>query len=234
MVAAGDHARPARRAQRRRVHVVVAQPIARRGGRGSASRSDCRSSPSWPKPVSSSTMNSTFGAPFGARTGAGHAGVDSSAVRPITPGKAVPDGYSFSGISTLLFADHVARASRCRTRPRITRQGLDAASRRGATGARRRPPKANRQAPGRSAQDATTADMADQVSIAAADEPPPESRATRPARFLRLQQRPPAALPLMRSGTPSLAPARMQGSTPERRGACSSPQSGAGWLPRSC
>ena len=47
-------------------------------------------------------MNTTFGVPFGARTGAGHAGVDSSAVRPITPGKAVPDGYSFSGISTLL------------------------------------------------------------------------------------------------------------------------------------
>src|SRR5512142_3380847 len=30
--------------------------------------------PSWPKPVSSSTMNSTLGAPFGARTGADHAG----------------------------------------------------------------------------------------------------------------------------------------------------------------
>jgi hypothetical protein len=48
--------------------------------------------------VSSSTTNSTFGAPFGARTGAGHAGDDSSAVRPIAPGKGEPDGYSFSGI----------------------------------------------------------------------------------------------------------------------------------------
>ena len=44
MVAAGDHARPARRAQRRRVHVAVAQPLARPGGPGSASRSGCRSS----------------------------------------------------------------------------------------------------------------------------------------------------------------------------------------------
>ena len=61
-------------------------------------------------------MNSTFGAPFGARTGAGHAGVDSSAVRPITPGKAVPDGYSFSGMSTLLWSrESVPRASRRRT-----------------------------------------------------------------------------------------------------------------------
>ncbi len=43
--------------------------------------------PSWPKPVSSSTMNNTFGAPLAARFGTGHAGLDSSAVRPATPGK---------------------------------------------------------------------------------------------------------------------------------------------------
>ena len=34
-------------------------------------------------------MKSTFGAPFGARAGSGHAGSDSSAVRPMTPGKTV-------------------------------------------------------------------------------------------------------------------------------------------------
>ena len=44
VVAAGDHARPARRAQRRRVHVVVAQPIGGERGPGSGSRSGCRSS----------------------------------------------------------------------------------------------------------------------------------------------------------------------------------------------
>src|SRR5436305_1878745 len=49
-------------------------------------------------------MNITFGAPFGARTATGHAGVDSSAVRPMTPGNDVPAGYSFNGISTLLIA----------------------------------------------------------------------------------------------------------------------------------
>src|SRR5580693_478748 len=39
-------------------------------------------------------MNSTLGAPSRARTGAGQAGVDSSAVRPITPGNAAPGSYS--------------------------------------------------------------------------------------------------------------------------------------------
>jgi hypothetical protein len=43
--------------------------------------------PSWPNRVSSSTVNSTFGAPFAARFGTGHAGLDSSAVRQATPGK---------------------------------------------------------------------------------------------------------------------------------------------------
>src|SRR5689334_12123953 len=86
-------------------------------------------------------MNSTLGAPFGARTGAGHAGVDSSAVRPITPGKGVPDGYSFSGMATLLFAvDHAdPRADGARTyhpEGMILRAGL--ARRRAAWRARRR------------------------------------------------------------------------------------------------
>src|ERR1700733_585549 len=54
--------------------------------------------PSCPYPTSSSTMNSTFGEPASARSGRGHAGLDSSVVRPITPGNAVPGSYSFSGI----------------------------------------------------------------------------------------------------------------------------------------
>ena len=39
-----------------------------------------------PKPTSSSTKKITFGAPSGARAGAGQAGLDSSTVRPITGG----------------------------------------------------------------------------------------------------------------------------------------------------
>ncbi len=52
--------------------------------------------PSWPYPVSSSTMNSTLGAPSLARMGSGQAGLDWSTVRPITPGKVVPGLYSLS------------------------------------------------------------------------------------------------------------------------------------------
>src|SRR5215470_7374934 len=51
-----------------------------------------------PKPVSSRMMNSTFGAPSRARLGAGQAGLDTSKVRPITPGNAWPDLYSLSDI----------------------------------------------------------------------------------------------------------------------------------------
>ena len=49
--------------------------------------------------MSSSTMNSTLGAPSWARLGCGQAGVDTSAVRPITPGNVVPGLYSFSAMS---------------------------------------------------------------------------------------------------------------------------------------
>jgi hypothetical protein len=45
-------------------------------------------------------MNSTLGAPSLARSGYGQAGSDWSSVRPITPGKMVPDLYSFIDIST--------------------------------------------------------------------------------------------------------------------------------------
>src|SRR5262245_39723563 len=41
-------------------------------------------------------MNSTFGAPGLARTGAGHAGEDSPMVRPMRPGNVVPGLYSLS------------------------------------------------------------------------------------------------------------------------------------------
>ena len=39
--------------------------------------------PRWPKPVSSSTMTTTFGAPAGGLGSAGKRGVDSAAVKPI-------------------------------------------------------------------------------------------------------------------------------------------------------
>src|SRR5215831_5485997 len=43
-------------------------------------------------------MSSTFGAPSRARFGIGHAGCDTSKVRPITPENACPGLYSLSGI----------------------------------------------------------------------------------------------------------------------------------------
>src|SRR5690606_11012335 len=48
--------------------------------------------------VSSSTMKSTLGAPVFARRGAGHAGLDSSTVLPIVPGKRCPGSYSLNAI----------------------------------------------------------------------------------------------------------------------------------------
>jgi hypothetical protein len=42
------------------------------------------------------TMNRTFGAPSRARNGSGQAGLEVSNVRPMTPGNAVPGGYSTS------------------------------------------------------------------------------------------------------------------------------------------
>src|SRR5260370_28929359 len=44
-------------------------------------------------------MNKTLGEPGFARSGRGHAGLDSSVVRPITPGNAVPGSYSVSPIA---------------------------------------------------------------------------------------------------------------------------------------
>jgi hypothetical protein len=45
-------------------------------------------------------MKRTFGDPFGALAGAGHAGLDSSTVRPTTPGKRPPGSYSIKDISS--------------------------------------------------------------------------------------------------------------------------------------
>src|SRR5215471_6449640 len=46
-----------------------------------------------PKPVSSVMMSRTFGAPFGAVTSLGKSGLDSLALRPMTP----PNGGSWTG-----------------------------------------------------------------------------------------------------------------------------------------
>ncbi len=50
----------------------------------------------WPNPTSSHRITTTLGDPAGARFGAGHAGDDSSSVRPITPGKSSPGSYSIN------------------------------------------------------------------------------------------------------------------------------------------
>jgi hypothetical protein len=44
---------------------------------------------------------STFGAPSRERIGAGHAGLDSCTVRPMTPGKSPPWGYSTGSLVML-------------------------------------------------------------------------------------------------------------------------------------
>ena len=63
-------------------------------------------------------MNSTFGRPASARTGAGQAGLDSSAVRPITPGNPVAGSVLDDGHQTSsLFAQRrgIQRANSPRT-----------------------------------------------------------------------------------------------------------------------
>jgi hypothetical protein len=46
-------------------------------------------------------QKSTFGAPFLARLGSGHAGDESFTIRPIVPGNAAPRLYSFSAMISL-------------------------------------------------------------------------------------------------------------------------------------
>src|ERR1700761_9780135 len=48
-----------------------------------------------PKPMSSMTTHSTFGAPSGADGGIGNAGSESSHVRPTSPGNRSPSRYVF-------------------------------------------------------------------------------------------------------------------------------------------
>src|SRR5262249_55336640 len=56
-------------------------------------------------------MNRMFGAPSRARLGAGHAGWDTSNVRPITPGKARPDLYSLSAMGGSLLSPIALRGA---------------------------------------------------------------------------------------------------------------------------
>ena len=65
-------------------------------------------------------MISTFGALSRALGAAGQAGWDSSIVRPMTPGNASPDLYSFNAISTPFVAPYAARASQ----PNVRRPGI--------------------------------------------------------------------------------------------------------------
>src|SRR4029450_9386021 len=59
-------------------------------------------------------MTTTFGASGIARTGCGHAGLDSSAVLPITPENALPGLYSLNAIGLLL---HSRGRPRCHGTP---------------------------------------------------------------------------------------------------------------------
>src|SRR2546429_1826105 len=71
-------------------------------------------------------MNTTLGAPSRARTGAGQAGADSSAVRPITPGNAAPGSYSTIAMRTSHAGRYwppLARILRCGGGARIIRHG---------------------------------------------------------------------------------------------------------------
>lgn len=100
------------------VHLASALSIKPRARRLVARRRVCVS-----VRLLSHAMNSTFGASFGARTGVGHVGVDSSAVRPITPGKDAPDGYSLIGMSIARDRRFECR-DRCESEARtITRDG---------------------------------------------------------------------------------------------------------------
>jgi hypothetical protein len=78
--------------------------------------------------VSSNTIINTFGDPGAARTGWGHAGLETSVVRPITPGNTVPGSYSLSAIDRNLhphpeFPGAARRENRARCVLVITRIG---------------------------------------------------------------------------------------------------------------
>ena len=90
MVAAGDDARPARRAQRRGVHVVVPQPVrgdrVERRGRDRAAVTTELTEPG----VIQARWSARSGRPPGRGPAPARPGDDSSVVRPITPGKGLP------------------------------------------------------------------------------------------------------------------------------------------------
>ncbi len=95
--------RPVRSAPRVGVHSAVVWKFAYRSPR-SARRSSVGVSHSppnaenCPNPTSSHSITMTFGVPADARFGAGHAGDDSSSVRPITPGNSVAGSYSMMSL----------------------------------------------------------------------------------------------------------------------------------------
>ena len=99
MVAARQDARTARRAQRRRVHVAVPQAVRReRIETGRLDRAAVTAQLAEPRVIQHDEQHirRTLAGPHRA----GHAGMDSSAVRPITPGNAAPGSYSIIAIQT--------------------------------------------------------------------------------------------------------------------------------------
>ena len=96
MVAAGQDARPARRAQRGRVHVVIAQAVRReRVEVRRRDRAAVTAQLAEPRVIQHDEQHVRRALAGPHR--AGQAGVDSSAVRPITPGNAAPGSYSVIG-----------------------------------------------------------------------------------------------------------------------------------------
>jgi hypothetical protein len=105
MIAPGEKRSAGWRTERRGVELVVAQTIG-----GQRSRLGVEIGPpkalAAPKPTSSVMIRRTFGAPSGAVTALGKSGVDSLALRPMTP----RNGCSGTGrISELLVAEVCAR-----------------------------------------------------------------------------------------------------------------------------
>src|SRR5262245_15180234 len=78
--------------------------------------------PSWPKPVSSSTMKRTLGAPGFGRMGSGQAGEESSIVRPMRPGNAVPGLYSNSSALAFVVGPVADSADAAINEPLVSRR----------------------------------------------------------------------------------------------------------------
>ena len=124
MVAAGDDARTAGRAQCCRVHVAVAQPV--RGERveaGGLDRAAVTAQLAEPRVIQHDEQHIRRALAGPHR--AGQAGVDSSAVRPITPGNAAPCSYSTTATRISCCSLGALMAVWCRVMAgyRITRRG---------------------------------------------------------------------------------------------------------------